>query len=101
MKLKNSERFDGLIETRWGASINQRTSSTDSDKDCEYYEDKDEPALIVTDIMDTVDENDKLLNQQLAYENILQSKVSIQLGEYMSVVRVKRRDIWPDGAVDG
>ena len=33
--LKKREIFDGLIDMRWGKSINPPTSSTDSDKEYE------------------------------------------------------------------
>ena len=67
----------------------------------EEYEDADEPARIVPDIQDTVDANGLLLNQQPAYDRILHSEVSLQLGEEMTVGRVTKRTIGPDGTVAG
>ena len=77
MELKNSETFDGLVERIWGTFINLTTSSTESGKEYEEYENEDEPTCIVSDIEDTVDANVKLLNQQPAYNKILQSEVSL------------------------
>ena len=62
MELKKRKIFDGPIERGWDTSINPPTSSVDSDKEYEEYEDKDGPACVVPDIEDTVDVNGKLLN---------------------------------------
>ena len=58
--------FDGLIEGRWGTSINlPKTKPSENDKEnFKYYKDDDEPARVVSDIEDTVDVNGKLLDQQ-------------------------------------
>jgi hypothetical protein len=55
----------------------------------------------VPDIEDTVDANGKLLNQQPAYDRILHSEVSLQLGDEITVGRVTKRAIGPDGTVAG
>ncbi len=71
--------FDGLIERRWGTSINPPgTKGTKEDSDTggdefEEYEDDDEPARIVPEIEDTVDAKGRLLNQMPAYDRILNS----------------------------
>ena len=53
------------------------------------------------DIEDTVDANGKLLNQQPVYDKILQSEVSLQLGEGMTVGKATKRALGPDGTVTG
>ena len=105
-ELKKREIFDGLIERRWGTSINPPIVSVVSDTenqsdDFEEYEDEDEAARIVPNIEDTVDAKGKLLNQQPAYDKLLQSEVSLQLGETMSFGKVTKRAIGPDGTVAG
>jgi hypothetical protein len=101
-ELKKREIFDGLIERRWGTSINPPiVSDADSNDEFEEYEDENEQARIIPDIEDTVDMNGQLLNQQPAYDKILHSEVSLQLGEEMSVGRVNKRAIGPDGTVAG
>jgi hypothetical protein len=58
--------FDGLIERRWGTSINppKQTDAEDlDDNEFKEYEDKDEPKRTIPNIEDTVDSNGKLLNQ--------------------------------------
>jgi hypothetical protein len=100
--------FDGLIERRHGTSINPPLIISDdennenySDNEFEEYEDDDEPARITPDIEDMVDVNGKLLNQQPAYDQILHSEVSLQMGEDMIVGRVTKRAIDLDGIVAG
>ena len=104
MELKKRAIFDGLIERRWGTSINPPTivgTEDSDDKEFEEYEDEYEPKRTVPDIEDTVDGNGKLLNQQPAYDRILHSEVSLQLGDNMTVGKVTKRAIGPDGTVAG
>ena len=60
--IKKRAVFDGLIERRWGTSIN-RPKQTDAedldDNEFEMYEDEDEPKRTVPDIEDTVDTTTK------------------------------------------
>jgi hypothetical protein len=102
-ELKKRVIFDGLIERRWGTSINPPKSNEDDSENLENkeFEDKDEPKQIVPGIEDTFDANGKLLNQQPAYNKLLRSEASLQLGESMTVGRVTKRAIGPDGTVAG
>jgi hypothetical protein len=93
VKEKHSEQekkkrtiFNGLIERRWGTSINPRKPDPDDNEHDEYeeYEDDDEIARKVPDIEDSVDANGLLLNQLPAYDKMLHSKVALQLGESLS-----------------
>jgi hypothetical protein len=63
-ELKKRTIFDGLIERRWGTSINppkpSKHENLDDDNEFEEYE---EPKRAVPDIEDMVDANGKLLNQ--------------------------------------
>jgi hypothetical protein len=101
-EIKMRAIFDGLIERRWGTSINPptQTDAEDAenldDNEFEEYEDEDEDESkrTVPDIEDSVDANGKLLNQMPAYDRILHSEVSLQLGE-------NKRAIGPDGTVAG
>jgi hypothetical protein len=104
-EIKKRAVFDRLIERRWGTSINppKQTDAEDLDEnEFEEYEDKDEPKRTgVPDIEDTVDTTGKLLNQQPAYDKILRSEVSLQLSENMTVGKVTKRALGPDGNVAG
>ena len=53
------------------------------------------------DIEDTIDAKGKMLNQQPAYDKILHSEVSLQLGEDMTTGKVTKRAIGPDGITAG
>jgi hypothetical protein len=103
-EIKKRAVFDGLIERRWGTSINlpKQTDAEDLDNnEFEEYEDKDEPKRTVPNIEDTVDATGKVLNQQPAYDKILRSGVCLQLGDNMTVGKVTKRAIGPDGNVAG
>jgi hypothetical protein len=100
MELKKQAIFDGLIESRWGTSINP-TIVSDAEILDDEYEDDEEAAHIVPGIEDTVETNGQLLNQQPAYNRILHSEVSLQLREEMSVGKVTKCTIDPDGTKAG
>ena len=104
IEIKKRAVFDGLIERRWGISINppKQTDAEDfDDNEFEEYEDEDEPKRTVPDIKDTVDDNGQLLNQQPVYDKILHSEVSLKLGENMTVGKVTKHALGPDGTVAG
>jgi hypothetical protein len=102
-EIKKREIFDGLIERKWGTSINPpKVSDTETaENGFAEYEDDDETARVVPDIEDTVDAKGKMLNQQPAYDKILHSEVSLQLGEDMTTGKVTKRAIGPDGITAG
>ena len=106
-EVKKRAIFDGLIERRWGTSINPPKVETVEDaedldnNEFEEYEDDDEPKRTVPDIEDAVDANGKQLNQQPAYDKILNAEVSLQLGEDITVGKVTKRALGPDGTVAG
>ena len=65
------------------------------------YEDDSEQARIVPDIEDTIDSTGKKLNQLPAYDQIINAEVTLQMSESMTVGRVTKRTIGPDGKVEG
>ena len=50
----------------------------EGDKDFEPYEDDDEVARIVPDIEDIIDKDGKLLDQQPAYDTMINAEVRLQ-----------------------
>ena len=103
-EIKKRLVFDELIERRWGASINppkQTDAENPDDNEFEEHEDEDEPKRVMPDVEDTVDATGKLLNQQPACDKILHSEVSLQMGESMTVGKVTKRALGPDGTVAG
>ena len=102
-EIKKRLIFDGLIERRWGTSINppKPSSENPSDNEFEEHEDEDKPKRVAPDTEDSVDASGKMLNQQPAYDKTLHSEVSLQLGEDMSVGKVTKQALGPDGVVAG
>ena len=106
-ELRKREIFGALIERRWGTSINPPKDSTDDDtaKDdddtWEEYEDADERARTVPEIEDTVDAGGRLLNQQPAYDKLINAKVQLQLGDDITNATVRKRSMGPDGTTVG
>ena len=62
------------------------------------HEQQEQPTLEVEDI---VDSTGKLINQQPAYDQIINAEVQLQLGEEMVNGKVIQRTIGPDGQVTG
>ena len=93
--------FVQLIERRWGTSITgpktKGTDSTDNENDFEEYEDADEDPRLVPEIEDQVDINGRLINQQPAYDRLINSEVSLQLGDERAIGKVSRRALTPEG----
>ena len=101
---KKREIFNGFIERRWGISTTppKPTSKNSDDNEFEEYKDDDEAKRVIPDMEDTVNINGKLLNQHAAYDKILLSEVSLQLGENMSDRKVTKRVlVGLDGTVAG
>ena len=61
--------FDRLIEKRRGTAINPPKSSNEEDKFEEYYDD-DEDQRVIPETEDSVDSKGRLLDQQLAYDQL-------------------------------
>ena len=88
--------FGGLVESRWGTSINlpkKNDAENLGDKQFKEYEGEYDPKRTVPDIQDTVDDNGKLLNHQPVYNKILCSKVSLKIREIVTVGVVTNSDL--------
>ena len=99
---KKREIFTALIERRWGTSFTppNETSPTD-DEIWKEYEDEDESPRTLPDIEDAVDANGRLINQQPAYDRLLNAEVQLQQGNDMTNARVTQRALGPDGTTVG
>ena len=99
---KKRESFDALIERRWGTSINPPPVVTvDDDREWEEYEDNDESPNIIHETHDAVDFNGRLIDQQSAYDKLLNNKVMLQLGDTMQTAKVVQISLGSDGTVVG
>eukprot|EP00957_Ditylum_brightwellii_P079812 6069811-Ditylum_brightwellii.AAC.1 len=81
---KTRKTFDQLIECLWGTSLLKLPPEpdhkpVDQDNDMEEYYNEDESPHIVPDIEDLVDNKGNLLNQQPAYDKLLNAEVALQL----------------------
>ena len=84
MEQKKREVFDGLIEKRWGTttSIPEKDVDKDVDKDSEpweAYSDDFEKPRHIPEYEDIVDHNGRLLNQQPAYNKLINLEVQMQV----------------------
>lgn len=98
--------FDALIERRWGNSIcginTSKPENDDNSEEFDYYSDNDERPNIHEDIEDAVDATGKLINQQPAYDKVLNAEIAFQRDENsVSMGKVKRRALDHNGKTSG
>ena len=99
VEIKKREVFDELIKRRWGSPMTP--SNTEQQKVFEKYEDHEQQEQPTLEVEDIVDSTGKLINQQPAYDQIINTEVQLQLGEEMVTGKVTQRTIGPDGQVTG
>ena len=107
MELKKRDVFDALIERRMGASINP--PSTPEDRDPEMADPTNENNLDdVMDVLvespnheDILDSTGRILEQQPAFNKIINAEVMIQNGDEMAMGKVTRRSLDADGRTTG
>ena len=101
-KIKKREVFDKLIEGRWGTSINPpQIKKGKEDNDFEEYEDNDEAPRVVPEVEDSVDSKGRLIDQQPAYDRLINAEVQLQQEDEVVLAKVKQRALGPDGTVVG
>lgn len=98
---KKREIFDALIERKHGTATTPPKKVKQRDNEFDEYEDDDESPRVVPEIEDMVDADGKLMNQQPAYDTIINAEVQLQLGEEMVTGTVARRALGPDGTTAG
>ena len=99
VEIKKREVCDELIKRRWGTPMTPpNTQQPKAFKKYEDHEQQEQPTLEVEDI---VDSTGKLINQQPAYDQIINAEVQLQLGEEIVNGKVIQRTIGPDGQVTG
>ena len=100
IELNKRKIFDSLIERRWGNPI-MPPKTTPSYNPYEVYEDDDEKPRIMPEIEESVDASGTLMNQQPAYDKMINAEIQLQKDNEMAHGRVKRRALGPDGRVCG
>lgn len=96
---KKRRIFDALIERRWGTSISP--PQTQPSKDFDLYEDETERPNPMPDTEDTVDADGRLLDQQPAYDTMINAEVLLQQGEEYVTCKIIGRSTGPDGKTHG
>eukprot|EP00957_Ditylum_brightwellii_P040074 3032644-Ditylum_brightwellii.AAC.1 len=77
-KIRSHNLFDSLIERRWDMSMNPPPETTPNDQDTyDEYEDDDEIVGSFSEMEEAVDTNDTLIDQQLAYNKIINAEVQL------------------------
>ena len=93
--------FDDLIKARWGEPLlevkDDENNANDEDEEWTPYEDPDEPAKPIPSMDDMVDSTGRLINQQPAYDHLLNAEVQLQVGDRVAPGKVLRRVLGPGG----
>ena len=97
VEIKKREVFDELNERRWGSPITP--SNNQQQNVFKKYEDNEQQEQPTLEVEDIVDSTGKLINQQPAYDQIINAEVQLQLGEEMVTSKVLQQTIGPDGQV--
>ena len=99
--------FDALIERRMGASINPPPTTEEQDPTTEELTnqidlDHEMDELVESpDHEDILDSTGRILEQQLAFDKIINAEVMIQNGDEMAMGKVARRSLDADGRMTG
>jgi len=97
-EIRSCNLFDLLIERRWGTSMNPPPETTPNDRDpYDEYEDDDEKARSLPEMEETVDATGTLIDQQPAYDKIINAEVQLHHRDHIITGKVKRRALGPDG----
>ena len=104
---KKHDVFDALIERRMGTSINPPPTTEGQDPTVEELanlndldDEMDEP-VESPDHEDILDSTGRILEQQLAFDKIINAEVMIQNGDEMAMGKAARRSLDADGRTTG
>lgn len=91
--------FDECIRRKLGSSISLPPKPLPDDY--EKYEDDDEAEMVTPNIEDAVDNAGKLINQQPAYDTLINAEVQLQVDGELKAAKVIQRTIDPSGNIIG
>ena len=104
---KKRDVFNALIERRMGTSINPPPTTEDQDSTVEDitnqndpYDEMDEP-VESPDHEDILDSMGRILEQQPAFDKIINAEVMIKNGDEMAMGKVARQSLDADGMTTG
>ena len=106
IEIKKRKVFDELIERRYGNSTTSaKTKNSNVNEPDAEDEADDEPTLDSTgempDVEDVMDITGKLLDQQPLYDKLINAEVQLQLGDNITMGKVKGRSLGDNGRVVG
>ena len=103
VEVKKREVFDQLIERRFGTSTSSpKPTPKDEDESMPMVEDaEDAEENESPDFEDIVDSTGKILNQQPAYDKLINAEIMLQHDNEVMKGKVKGRSISDDGRVTG
>ena len=92
--------FKELIKKRWGTSVNPPTKLPPDDI-FKAYEDEDEVPRLIPEMDDLIDSIGQAINQQPAYDKLIQSELILPQGDKLKMTRVIGRTVGPNGHTIG
>ena len=104
---KKRDVFDALIERRMGTSINppptteHRDPTVDDLKNHNDLDNEMDEPVESPDHEDILDSTGRILEQQPAFDKIINAEVMIQNGDEMAMGKVARRSLDADGRMTG
>ena len=97
VEIKKTEVFDELIQRRWGSPMTPSKTQKQNVflKNMKIMNSKNSQHWRL-EVEDIVDSTGKLINQQPAYDQIINAEVQLQLGEEMVTSKATQRTLGPD-----
>jgi hypothetical protein len=92
--------FDRVVHSKFGSPFEPPTPITDYDV-LDEYEDADEMARVLPEFSDPVDAVGRPIDQQPAYDTILNTELMLPNGDSYKPAKVVRRTIGSDGTTHG
>ena len=103
MEVKKRLFFDELIERIWETAISAPPTPTPNKNNNDFvpYEDDDETPRLISELDDLVDSNNKAMNVQPAYDQLIHMDLQLPHHDTMKLAKVIGRSIGPDGTTAG
>ena len=107
VKNKKRDVFDALIERRMGTSINPPPTTEDQDPTAEDLTNQNDLDNVIDEPVESPDHEDildstgRILEQQPAFDKIINAEVMIQNGDEMAMGKVARQSLDADGRMTG
>jgi hypothetical protein len=100
-EIRKRQEWDVLAEARWGSPFEPPIDVTCDPDLLNEYEDDDEKARVLPEFTDPVDAFGSPIDQQPAYDTMLNTELMLPNGDSYKPAKVVRRTIGPDGQARG